>query len=260
MLSEITAIVREAGEIVRNASDDKDVHEKSGHADLVTKYDTAVQQFLAQRLLELLPEAGFLGEESTDMDAHLEREYLFIVDPIDGTTNFVKDFRHSAICVALAHRGEVILGVVYNPYLDEMFTAERGRGAWLNGKPIRASDCGLEQAIAACGTAPYRKDYGDMTFFLIRQMFDRCLDVRRLASAALDLCYLAAGRVDVYFECSLAPWDYAAAGLIAREAGALVADFRGEPPRLDGTSSIAAANPKCYGTLLELIAESGFPA
>lgn len=257
MLTEIIQIVREAGQIVRSASQDKGVTEKSGHQDLVTRYDLAVQRFLAERLLALLPEAGFLGEEDLGREAHTEREYLFVVDPIDGTTNFVKGLPHCGISVGLARNGRMIAGVVYDPYLDELFSAELGGGAFLNGAPIHVSDCPLERSIAVLGSSPYYRQYADATFALARALFDRCLDLRRMAAATLDLCYLAAGRVDCYFEYLLSPWDYAAGSLIAQEAGAVVTDLSGNPLRFDQKCPLAAGNPQSHAALLELAAQCG---
>ena len=257
MLEAMTGIVRQAGEILLHASKEKGVREKSGHADLVTLYDMQVQHFLEDRLLALLPEAGFLGEEDLGENGHLERERLFVVDPIDGTTNFIRGFQHSSISVGLACRGALELGVVYNPYLDELFAAQRGCGAFCNGRPIHVSDVPLAEGIAALGTTPYDHRYADWTFALARQVFERCLDLRRTASACLDLCYVAAGRMDCYFECMLSPWDYAAGSLILQEAGGMVTDLDGNALPLDRKSSLAAGNPNCHRALLQLAAACG---
>lgn len=259
MREEIAQIVREAGAIVRGAGQEKNVVEKSGHQDLVTRYDSQVQRFLEERLLALLPEAGFLGEEDLGEEVHTDREYLFVVDPIDGTTNFVKDFPHCAISVGLYRNGQPEIGVIYDPYLDELFEAERGRGAFLNGRPIHVSDAPMEDAVSVLGTSPYYRQFADVTFAVGRKLFDRNLDIRRSASAALDLCYVAAGRVDCYFECLLSPWDYAAGALIVAEAGGIATDLTGNPLRIDCKCSLAAANQACHGELLQIAADCGFP-
>ena len=258
MRESISAVVREAGKIVREAGRDKGVHEKSGHQDLVTRYDAEVQRFLEQRLLALLPEAGFLGEEDLGEDVHADREYVFVVDPIDGTTNFVKGSPHCGISVGLARRGRMVAGVVYDPYLDELFSAGLGEGAYLNGKPIRVSEAGMDDAVSVVGTSPYYRQYADVTFAMGRRLFDRNLDIRRSASAALDLCYVAAGRVDCYFECLLSPWDYAAGSLIVQEAGGIATDLAGGPLRFDRKCSLAAANAACHAELLRIAADCGF--
>lgn len=257
MLAEVKEIVTRAGNMVLFATGDKEIREKSGHQDLVTKYDAAVQRLLEHDLLELLPGAGFLGEEELGSDVHADREYVFIVDPIDGTTNFVKGFPHCGVSVALARRGQIVLGVVYDPYLGEMFTAELGKGARLNGRSLHVSDASLEDGVSVFGTSPYYRQYADVTFRIARRLFDRNLDIRRMAAATLDLCYLAAGRVDCYFECLLSPWDYAAGGLIAAEAGAVVTNLAGGPLRFDRKCSLAAANPRCHRELLRIARECG---
>ena len=198
MLEQIIDIVRRAGDIVLSAHDIQNVtREKHGPADLVTQYDEAVQVFLRQELLKLLPEAEFFGEEG-------ERS------------------------VALVHNGQTEYGVVYNPFVGELFAAQRGCGATLNGAPIRASSRDAAHAIVACGSTIYDRSYTDRHFAILRHLYDRCLDYRRFASAALDCCMVACGRAEIFFECRLSPWDYAAGSLIAQEAG-------GVAVRLDGS-------------------------
>lgn len=252
----IIEAVREAGAIVRSADGDKGVKEKSGHQDLVTRYDSAVQRFLEERLLALLPEAGFLGEE--DAPSHADREWVFIVDPIDGTTNFIKGIPLVGISVGLARNGKMEQGVVYNPYTDEMFTARRGHGAILNGKPISTTELPLADGIALFGSAPYYRELGNISFAIAHQLYENSLDVRRMGASSLDLCYLAAGRAECYFECVLSPWDYAAGSLILEEAGGVVTDMTGQPLRFDRKCSLAAANAVCHETLLEIIRQCGY--
>lgn len=252
----IIAAVREAGAIVRSADSDKGIKEKSGHQDLVTRYDGAVQRFLEERLLALLPEAGFLGEE--DAPSHTDREWVFIVDPIDGTTNFIKGIPLVGISVGLARNGQMEQGVVYNPYTDEMFTACRGQGAFCNGKPIAVTDNPLVDGIAFFGSAPYYRELGPVSFAIAQKLYENSMDVRRLGASSLDLCYLAAGRGECYFECILSPWDYAAGSLILEEAGGRVTDMMGRPLRFDCKCSMAAANAASHRQLLDLIAACGY--
>ncbi len=247
--------VREAGAIVRSADEDKGVKAKSGHQDLVTRYDGAVQRFLEERLLSLLPEAGFLGEE--DAPNHAEREWVFIVDPIDGTTNFIKGIPIVGISVGLARNGRMEQGVVYNPYTDEMFTARRGHGAFCNGKPISVTHNPMADGISFFGTSLYYPELGDRSFAIAKKLFESSLDVRRLGAASLDLCYVAAGRGECYFECVLSPWDYAAGSIILEEAGGIVTDMTGAPLRFDRKCSLAAANAASHQQLLDLIAGCG---
>ena len=185
MLEQIIDIVRRAGDIVLSAHDIQNVtREKHGPADLVTQYDEAVQVFLRQELLKLLPEAEFFGEEGER--PALTHPWIFVVDPIDGTTNFTRRMNCSSVSVALVHNGQAEYGVVYNPFVGELFAAQRGCGATLNGAPIRASSRDAAHAIVACGSTIYDRSYTDRHFAILRHLYDRCLDYRRFASAALD--------------------------------------------------------------------------
>lgn len=217
------------------------VDKKAGKANFVTSYDKKIQAELKMRLQEAIPEAAFVGEEE-EKHTFEERGYTFIVDPIDGTTNFMKDYHASSISVALAKDGERIAGVVYNPYLDEMFYAQKGMGAYCNGEAIHVSEEPLENGLVIFGTAPYYEEYARLSFELAYECFSRALDVRRSGSAALDLCNVAAGRAELYFECVLCPWDYAAGSLIVEEAGGYVGTMNGEALSLEKKCSVAASN------------------
>lgn len=256
----IANAAREAGAIMLGAGADKSVQTKSGRKDLVTRYDKEIQRFLEERLFALLPDAGFLGEESLGHDAHTEREFLFIVDPIDGTTNFVKGCNHSCVSIGLSTRGEIVAGAVFNPYRDEMFTAWKGGGAALNGAALHLPDCAPEDTLFLMGSSPYYRDLADVTFAMSRILFDRCLDLRRSGSAALDLCDVAAGRAGCCFECRLSPWDFAAGSLIVREAGGVVTDLAGIPLVPTKPSPVAAGTPQCHQALLQAAKDCGFSA
>lgn len=257
MLEAISAITREAGAILLSAKDvAQSVHEKSSQRDLVTKYDLMVQRFLRRELLQLLPQAGFLGEEEENTEDLSHLEWLFIVDPIDGTTNFIQGYRNSCVSVGLAHNGEMELGVVYNPYDGELYTAQRGRGAALNGIPIHCADHSLDRSLLIFGSALYYRELVPETLRLFNAAFPLVQDIRRFGSAALDLCYLAAGKAGVFFEGRLCPWDYAAGSLIAREAGCLVSQLDGTPPDLLRKSSLLAGSPIAYHALLDLFQDT----
>ena len=188
-----------------------------------------------------MPDAHFIGEEgSSQMFSPVGA--FFIVDPIDGTTNFIRDYHVSCISVGLVVDGAAELGVVYNPYLDEMFTAQRGCGAFCNGNRLHISSEPLENAIVIFGTSPYREDLSEKSFKLAYAYFKRAVDVRRSGSAALDLCAVAAGRADLFFELSLSPWDYAAGALIVKEAGGLVSDINDRELAYDRQCSVVARN------------------
>ena len=252
MLEEIVSTVRQAGKTVLSARDvSARTHEKTSAADLVTEYDVAVENFLREKLLTLLPEAVFFGEEEAG-PAHPEQGWAFIVDPIDGTTNFVRDLRQSAISVALARDGAVEYAVVYDPYKDEMFTAQKGKGAFRNGAPIHVSEKPLSEGIFAMGTALYRREYFAPTMRLTEQLFARSCDFRRMGAAALDLCAVACGRVEAFFEYSLCPWDYAAGSLLITEAGGAVSTLEGGPLPIVRRCGIWASNAVNQDVLKEL--------
>jgi len=254
-MDELCAAAREAGEMILAAGSDKQVRQKSSRHDLVTRYDADVQRFLQARLAALAPEAGFLGEESEQTAASAAASCRFIVDPIDGTANFVKDLRRSCVSIGYEENGRIAMGAICNPYAGELFCAARGQGAYLNGARIRVSPAPMEQALAYVGTSPYYPDCLDETFLLARRLAERCLDIRRSGSAALELCDLAAGRAEVYYEYRLSPWDYAAGSLILREAGGEITDLAGNPLPFDRKSSVAAGNPACRAALVRLAAE-----
>ena len=252
-LEELIAVVRQAGEIVNGAQQiGSHTHEKTSAADLVTDYDLAVENFLKEKLAALLPEALFFGEEESSIDGDPAKGWVFIVDPIDGTTNFVRGFHQSGISVALIRDLEPQMAVVYDPAKDELFAAERGKGATLNGVPIHVSDKPIDQGLFIMGTAIYRREFLHPTMVLTEQLLERSCDYRRFGAATLDLCYIACGRAEVFFEYSLAPWDYAAGSLIAREAGAVASTLEGEPLPMVRRASVWLANPASAHVLEEL--------
>lgn len=255
MLEQLTQIVREAGAMILSAKDAaQTVTEKTGYRDLVTKYDTLVERFLREKLLALLPEAGFLGEESANAQNWADYEWLFIVDPIDGTTNFVQGFANSCVSVGLLHNGQVEYGLVYNPYADELYRAKRGEGAYLNGRRLSCADRPLSHSLLIFGSALYYPDEQRLTLALFNAVYPLVQDVRRFGSAALDLCYIAAGRAGVFFEARLCPWDYAAGSLIASEAGAVVSALNGSPLDLYHKCSVLVGCPTAHRELLALAA------
>ncbi len=252
MYQNIANIVKEAGKLVLGAHHiDRSVKEKTSACDLVTAYDTAVQEQLYAQLTAAYPEYGFYGEENDCCETEGKRGW-FIVDPIDGTANFIRKLHHSCISVGLLIDGQMEYGVVYNPYYDELFTAERSKGAFLNGKPIHVTDAALSDSLVLFGSAVYYRETIPATLRFMQELFPVTLDFRRGGSAALDLCYLAAGRGDVYFECCIRPWDYAAGSLIAQEAGAIVTALDGTPLRFVDRCSVAAGNPNNYPELIRL--------
>ena len=252
MLEQIMDVVRRAGEMVLSAHDiAAGTHEKTSAADLVTEYDLAVEAFLKRELPPLCPGAIFYGEEEAE-NADPSRGWAFIVDPIDGTTNFVRGLRQSAISVALARDGQVEYAVVFDPYKNEMFSARRGGGAFLNGAHIHVSGKPLAEGIFGMGTAIYRREYLEPTMRVTEQLFRRACDFRRLGAAALDLCDVACGRVELFFEYSLCPWDFAAGSLIITEAGGHISTLQGGPLALTERCSVWASNDVNKDILREL--------
>ena len=253
----ITDVMRSAGKIVLSAHLDEDsVREKTGSANFVTEYDVAVQNFMMSEIKRNIPKAVFIAEEKENDPTVLSGEYCFVIDPIDGTKNFINDYRHSCISLAMISKGETVFGAIYDPYLDEMFTAEKGMGARLNGKPMHVSERPIETAIVAFGTSPYYKDtLADKTFDFTKEIFLTASDIRRTGAAALDLAYLAAGRNDIFFEFVLSPWDFAAGALLVTEAGGIVTDIKGNKTELSAPSSIFAANSKIHPQLIEIAAK-----
>ena len=238
----ICKLVRECGMFIRDIDHSKlKVESKEGRANFVTEYDKKVQEKLQSGLLDIVPDANFIGEEGSAAKFSASGKF-FIVDPIDGTTNFIKDFRSSCISVALVADGVTELGVIYNPYLDEMFCARRGHGAFCNGMSIHVSSEPLENGIVIFGTSPYNEELSERSFKLAYEYFRHAIDVRRTGSAALDLCSIASGRAELFFELSLSPWDYAAGMLIVEEAGGIVTDADGNALSLEHKSSVVARN------------------
>ena len=237
----IISAEREAGGLMLHARHIM-AEEKTDPRNVVTEYDRKVQQHMINTLSALIPEAHFFCEEMAHPDS-LNVEHVFIIDPIDGTMNFVHGFHHSCISVAYAEGGTVQIGVIYNPYADEMFSAVRGSGARLNGRAISVTDAGLSESIVCFGSAPYNPELADETFRLVRKAFDAGLDVRREGAAALDLCTVAAGRAGLYFEMQISLWDYAAGALIVEEAGGRCCTLSGESLPADGrrTSVLAGS-------------------
>ncbi len=256
MLNIAVKAARAAGAIINRASLDVDllkVNTKSPN-DFVTEVDQAAEHAIIETLLAAYPDHGILAEESGRAHGAKDSEYLWIIDPLDGTTNFIHGFPAYAVSIALAFRGQVQQGVVYDPTRNDLFYASKGRGAFLNDKRLRVS---RRNRMAECliGTGfPFRR--GD-NFKRYMQMFElvsrSCAGLRRPGAAALDLCYVAAGWYDGFFETGLSPWDIAAASLMITEAGGLIGNFTGDADFLY-QREVVAGNPKIYGQLVQMLA------
>ena len=251
-LEQAIPIVREAGKLLHDRVCSSSIQEK-GKTDFVTAVDTAVQYFIRERLQKLNSSIQFMGEEQDNSALDLTRP-CWILDPVDGTTNLIHSFRHSAISLALAEGGQAVFGVVYNPYTEECFTARRGGGAFRNGVSIQVSAVSrLEDSLLSAGTVPGQRELADAAFRQMRALYDRCQDVRRTGCASLDLCWVACGRLDGYVELSLQPWDYAAGLLIVEEAGGRVTGPEGGPLSLTQGGGVLATNGALHPLLLELL-------
>lgn len=242
LLYEIARVARACGDIIRSADRDSYlIDSKAGHGNFVTTYDKMIEQKLKAELKELLPDALFVGEEGDTAD-DISHGDVFIVDPIDGTMNFIRDYPVSCVSIGLLRDGEPFIGVVYQPFLDEMYIAERGKGAFLNGKPIHVSDNDLADGLVLFGTAPYYKEMHETTMAMALDYLNRCLDLRRSGSAVYDICSVAAGRAELFFEMKLYPWDYAAASVILSEAGGVLTTLDGAPVSYEHPCSALAKN------------------
>jgi len=240
LCNKVAEVAKGAGQLIC-AEEHVDVFVKDGRANFVTNMDLASQKYIISRLTEILPGSNFFAEESEEN--HLQPGYNWIIDPIDGTTNFMMGYKHSCISIGLVKDGAGVLGVVYDPFLDELYTAVRGAGAYLNGKRLQLHERSMENALVIFGTSFYRRDLTDLTFRALRDVFDRFGDIRRTGSAALDLCYVASGKCDAYFELRIQPWDYAAGAVIAAEAGASVMGLLDRPLDFSAPVGILCGSP-----------------
>ncbi len=212
--------------------------EYKGEADLVTEADRASETLIRQRIRKLWPTHDILGEEEGLIDTG--SDYRWYVDPLDGTTNFAHGFPMFCVSMALEHKGQRIAGVIYDPTRDEMFTAEQGSGAYLNQKPMQVSNTrNLAESLVATGF-PSHKRHQNPNIHFYHQITLRTHGVRRAGSAALDLCYVASGRLDGFWEFNLNPWDTAAGVLIVEEAGGKVTGFDGSPFKIDSRETVAS--------------------
>lgn len=239
-VKQILDIVRNAGRLMK--PDNIEILQKENASNFVTSADINVQRFLHDELTALLPGSGFIGEEGDEQAAG--SEYTWVVDPIDGTSNFIREIGMSAISVGLLKNRKPYIGVIYQPYRDEMFWAETGKGAYLNGRSIHVSDRDFRHSHLCSAMSTYNKDYAKPCFNIIERVYHESDDLRRLGSAAVELAYLAAGRVELYFEIRLFPWDVAAAIPIVQEAGGCFEVMFEEALLLERPMAILAANSK----------------
>ncbi|HIT66872.1 MAG TPA: inositol monophosphatase [Candidatus Merdisoma merdipullorum] len=246
-IEDVMELVKQTKTFVQNR--DMAGHIKvKGLADFVTQVDTNIQNFLSEKLHELNPDIQFLGEEE-GLHA-MQGDTFWILDPIDGTTNLIHDYQHSTVSLGLYEKGEIVMGIIYDPFREEIFHAEKGKGSFRNGEPIHvAPDKGLSDTIVAIGTAPYQKELAPENFRRFERIFTKCQDIRRTGSAAMDLAYVACGRIGGFFEARLQPWDFAAGLLLVAEAGGKVTRFDGSPVNPVEPGEILATNGKLHEEL-----------
>jgi myo-inositol-1(or 4)-monophosphatase len=254
-------IARQAGALLRGFYERGVATEYKGDVDLVTEADRASEALIVERLKAAFPTHGIYGEEGTR--DRLDAQYRWYVDPLDGTTNFAHGFPAFCVVLGLEHRplglsdtadGEIIAGVTYDPLRDEMFVAEKGHGAWLNGRRIKVSKtAALAESLTATGF-PSHKRHRSPNIHFYQQITLRSHGVRRAGSAALDLAYVACGRLDGFWEFSLNPWDTSSGVLLVQEAGGTISHFDGSPFTLD-SREVLATNGRIAGEMQQLFTE-----
>jgi myo-inositol-1(or 4)-monophosphatase len=251
-------IARDAGQLIQTERNKAELtHNYKNGIELVTNADLLADNFIVSAIKAQYPADVIISEESSPhlKDIHNLQSPIWIIDPIDGTVNFAHGHNQSAVSIAYAVNGQIEHGVVFNPFTDEMFGAQRGKGAFLNGAPIKvATETDLSRCIIATGF-PYDKSTLEPMLTRVSTILRNCADIRRLGSAALDICWLAAGRLDGYYE-SLSLWDFAAAQLIAIEAGAVYGHFSSVPEGVNPQfhdKDILVANPALFPQLRALL-------
>jgi myo-inositol-1(or 4)-monophosphatase len=255
MLNIAIKAARTAGAIINRASLDVDTLKVNTKApnDFVTEVDHAAEQAIIDTLLTAYPGHGILAEESGRSLGAKHSDFVWIIDPLDGTTNFIHGLPMYCVSIALAFRGKVEQAVVYDPTRNDLFIASKGRGAFLNDKRLRVSKrTRLSDSLIGTGF-PFRKGDNLQRYLkMLEAVLPHCAGVRRPGSAALDLCYVAAGYYDGFFETGLQPWDVAAGSLMITEAGGLIGNFTGEADYLH-QREVVAGSPKVYGQLVQLL-------
>ena len=256
MLNTAIKAARRAATVINRASFDLDrvvVTEKQ-HNDFVTDVDQAAEQAIIEVLSKAYPDHAILGEESgASANTHDENEYQWIIDPLDGTTNFIHGFPQYCVSIALAHRGVITQAVIYDPVRNDLFTATKGAGAYLNEKRIRVTKLDrISNALLGTGYVAGSARALDEYLKMYAIMGERSQGVRRAGSAALDLAYVACGRLDGFYEKGLKPWDIAAGALMITESGGIVGEFSGESEYLY-KGDVIAASPKIFGQMITLL-------
>ena len=254
ILEEVKALAVEAGAFIatqRESFDLSKVESKHSH-DYVSYVDKGCEELVVSRLKEILPEAGFITEEKTVKQEDGKEEYFWVVDPLDGTTNFIHDLAPYCVCIALRNREEILLGVVYEVSRKELYSAAKGMGAYLNDKPIHVSAINdVDQALVMVGYPYNADDWRAFCLNITGRLYGHCASIRSMGSAEAELCYVAAGKIDVYFESFIQPWDVAAGALIVKEAGGKVSDYDGADAKWESGRQVLATNGLLHEAVLQ---------
>lgn len=255
MLNVAIKAARAAGALINRASMDLDILKVNTKApnDFVTEVDQAAEAVIIETLLQAYPDHGILAEESGREHGAKHSEFVWIIDPLDGTTNFIHGLPMYCVSIALTHRGIVQQAVVYDPTRNDLFYATKGRGAFMNDRRLRVSKR-TRMSDALIGTGfPYRRGDNPKRYLkMFEEVMSQCAGLRRPGAAALDLCYVAAGYYDAFFETGLQPWDVAAGSLMITEAGGLIGNFTGEADFLN-QREVLAGSPKIYGQMVQIL-------
>ena len=256
----VKAARRAGGLINRGALDiDRIAVARKQPLDFVTEIDRAAEQAIIAVLRDAYPDHAILAEESGVSEGAAQAEYQWVIDPLDGTTNFIHGFPQYAVSIACLHRGQLTHGVIYDPVHNDLFTASRGKGAYLNDRRLRVSRASrLEEGLIGTGLPFGESKHITRYLRVLREVMVRAPGVRRAGAASLDLAYVAAGRLDAFWEFGLKPWDMAAGALMILEAGGLVADSEGGENFLD-SGNLVAGSPKVFAPLLAIVQRSATP-
>jgi len=254
MLNIAVKAARRAGAIINRASQDIGTLtvKSKNYNDFVSEVDVAAERVIIDTLKDAYPDHGFLGEESGSSEN--QSDFIWIIDPLDGTTNFLHNFPQYCVSIALQHKGDITQAVIYEPNRNDLYTATKGRGAFLNDKRIRVSKCDkLQQSLIGTGF-PFR-DFKHLDTYLamFKSMLQKTSGIRRPGSAALDLAYVANGSLDAFWEIGLSSWDIAAGALLVQEAGGIISNLNGKEGWLE-SGNILAASPKIYDAMVETLA------
>lgn len=247
----LLACLKDGGQIIRKAYGRAHNIRKKSAVSLVTETDMAADRAIRRRILNAFPDHGLMTEEQAAVESR--SPYRWIIDPLDGTTNFAHQIPLFGVSIGLEYQGDIILAGIYNPILNELFFAEKGKGAFLNGKRIRVSKTGsLIDSLLVTGFPYDRQKKARFYLKFVQAFMQRCRGVRRLGAASIDLAYVACGRFEAYWEFNLKPWDMAAGKLIVEESGGKVANFKGGPVNIDKPAQILASNVNIHKKMLKI--------